>query len=221
MLNPLSRSAAKVAGSALALSFAFALAGCGGMATNRSLYSEHQPVVERANFALDVATGSGGLPYAEQQRLTGWFDAMDLRYGDRIAIVDPMHSSATRAAVEALAGRYGLMVSQDAPATAGPVDAGTTRVIVTRAKASVPGCPDWSSDSDANFANATSSNFGCATNGNLAAMVANPEHLIKGADGGSDTVLMSSTKAIESYRKAAPSGGGGTTVKQTSSTSGN
>jgi pilus assembly protein CpaD len=59
------------------------------MATNRSLYSMNQPVVERTNYTFDVSTGAGGLTYAEQRRLAGWFEAMDLRYGDRIALVDP------------------------------------------------------------------------------------------------------------------------------------
>jgi hypothetical protein len=53
-----------------------ALAGCGGIATNRSLDSIHQPVVERTNYTLDVTTGPGGLSYPEQRRLTGWFEAM-------------------------------------------------------------------------------------------------------------------------------------------------
>jgi pilus assembly protein CpaD len=221
MTNIPHRAAPKMAGAAIALALGLAVAGCAGMATNRSVESIHQPVVERMDYTLDLTTEPGGLSYAEQHRLSGWFDAMGLRYGDRIAIDDPLDSPATRQAIKAIAGRYGLLVDDDAPATAGPVASGNARIIVSRFKAHVPGCPDWSAKSDANLNNATSRNYGCAVNSNLAAMVANPEHLIKGADGGSDTVLMSSTKAIETYRKAAPSGGGGTTVKQTSSTSGN
>jgi pilus assembly protein CpaD len=85
-------------------------------------------------------------------------------------------------------------------------------------KATVPHCPDWSAQSDANLGNATSTNYGCATNSNLAAMVANPEHLIKGDAGTGDTVVMSSNKAIESYRSTAPTGSGG--IKETSSKGG-
>lgn len=209
-------SAPKTAGTVLALSIGLVLSGCGGIPTNQSLNSVHQPVVERVNYTLDVSTGSGGLSYPEQQRVAGWFDAMDLRYGDRIAIDDPLNSSATRAAVEALASRYGLMLSGDAPATAGYVDAGTARIVITRSKASVPGCPDWSANSEVNPKNATYSNYGCATNSNLAAMVADPEHLIKGADTTGSTVVMSSTKAITSYRDQAPTGKGDLeTVKST------
>jgi pilus assembly protein CpaD len=48
--------------------------------------------------------------------------------------------------------------------------------------------------------------FGCAINSNFAAMVADPEHLLHGAEGTGETVVMSSTKAIESYREQAPTG---------------
>ena len=202
-------SAPKAAGTALALSIGLILSGCGGMPTNRSLYSVKQPVVERVNYTLDVTTGSGGLSIPEQRRLAGWFEAMDLKYGDRISIDDPLSSPSTAAAVEALAGRYGILVSEEAPTTTGYVDAGTARIVITRSKATVPGCPDWSAKSDVNLLNGTSTNYGCATNSNLAAMIADPEHLIKGADGGSSTVVMSSTKAIASYRESEPTGEGG------------
>lgn len=199
-------STPRAAGAALAVSLGLILAGCGGLPTNRSLYSIHQPVVERVNYTLDVDTGAGGLSVTEQSRLAGWFEAMDLGYGDRVAIDDPVGSPATRSAVEALAARYGMLLSDAAPENAGRVNAGTARVVITRSKAEVPGCPDWSADSDANPLNATSSNYGCAVNSNMAAMVADPEHLIKGAETRGSTVIMSSTKAISSYREQAPSG---------------
>ncbi len=40
-------------------------------------------------------------------------------------------------------------------------------------------------------------------------MVANPEHLLQGAKGTGETTVMSSTKAIETYRDAPPTGAGG------------
>jgi pilus assembly protein CpaD len=214
-MTSLYRSAPKIAGAALALSLGMALAGCGGLATNRSLDSIHQPVVEHVNYTFDVNTGPDGLSYPEQRRLADWFDAMDLRYGDHVAIDDPLDNKATRSAVEALAGRYGLLVTTDAPPTPGDLNAGTARIVVTRAKASVPGCPDWSARNDFNPNNATSSNYGCAVNSNLAAMVADPEHLLKGAESHSDTVVMSASKAIGVYREQKPTGQGG--LKATSS----
>jgi pilus assembly protein CpaD len=198
-----------------ALALALALAGCTGTPNNQSLESIHQPVVERTNYTLDLATGPGGLSLPEQRRLAGWFEAMDLRYGDRISIDDPLASPATRAAVAAVASRHGLLLSDDAPVTPGYVNAGTARVIVTRSLAHVPGCPDWTTISETNLNNATSSSFGCAVNGNLAAMVANPEHLVKGAEGTGETVVMSSIKAIETYRETKPTGSGGLKTSDT------
>ncbi|MBS0477130.1 MAG: CpaD family pilus assembly protein [Proteobacteria bacterium] len=204
---------------AVTLSLGLALGGCGGVAGgNKSLNSVHQPIVERTNFTLDVTSGPGGLSLPEQRRLAGWFEAMDLRYGDRISIDDPLNSTATRAGVEAVASRFSMLVGDEAPATPGAINAGTVRVIVTRSTAHVPGCPDWSAKTDVSLNNATSSNYGCAVNSNIAAMVADPEHLIKGADGGGHTVVMSSTKAIDSYREAKPTGEGG--LKQESTKDG-
>ena len=197
----------KIVSGALALSLALALSACGGTAANRTLESVHQPIVEKTNFVLDLTTGPGGLSYPEQKRLAGWFEAMDLRYGDKIYIDDPLASPATRAAVEAVAGKHGILLSDGSPVTQGYVNAGTARVVVVRAVASVPGCPDWRDNSDANFANATSHDYGCAVNSNLAAMVADPEHLVRGATGSGETVVMTSTKAIDAYREKAAKAG--------------
>ena len=40
----------------------------------------------------------------------------------------------------------------------------------------------------------------------MAAMIADPEHLLKGATGQGVTTVMSSTKAIDSYRETPPTG---------------
>lgn len=201
---------------ALTLGLSFALAACGGMPQNATLYSTKQPVVERTNYTLDVQTGAGGLSIPEQQRLAGWFEAMDLRYGDRISVEDPMMSAATKDAVASLAERYGLLVSDGAPVTSGYVQPGSARVVITRSKASVPGCPDWSVQTEMNFTNGTQPGYGCAVNSNLAAMVADPEDLVSGDKGSGETYVRRSSKAVEAYREKAPEGvtgnlpGGGT-----------
>lgn len=199
----------------LAFALGLGLAGCGGIPTNRSMTSVHQPVVEKVNYTLDVSASGSGLAYGEQQRLAGWFDAMAVKYGDKVHVDDPSGSPTTRGAIAAVAARYGLLLSDEAPMTDGYIPAGTARVVITRTKATVPGCPDWTSNSDFNPNNGLSSNYGCATNSNLAAMIANPEDLIRGADTPGSTVVMSSSKAIDVYRKATPTGAGG--LKETSS----
>ena len=139
----------------------------------------------------------------------GWFDAMELGYGDRISLDDPTANPAVREDLAALAGRHGLLVSESSPVTPDYIDPGEARIVITRSTASVPGCPDWSANNEANEYNATYPGYGCAVNGNLAAMVANPEDLISGQKGSGETVVSTSTKAIEAYREKAPTGAGG------------
>jgi len=207
--NTLTGRLGRAPGLALALTLGLGLAGCGGMPTNTSLYSTKQPVVERTNFTLDVNTSPSGLPISELQRLNGWFETMDLRYGDRIAIENPGQNPAVTNAIRDLAGRYGLIISDIAPATAGMIQPGQARVVITRSSAAVPGCPDWLANSDMNYTNGTSPNFGCAVNSNLAAMVADPQDLLEGKQGSGETVLATSNKAIKTFRDAAPTGANG------------
>ncbi|MES2492733.1 MAG: CpaD family pilus assembly protein [Pseudomonadota bacterium] len=211
-MNNLRAATRNAVPAALALSLAFGLSACGGMAANPTLESVHQPVVERTNYVLDVKTGPGGLSVPEQRRLSGWFGAMNLRYGDKVYIDDPLASSSTRGAVDAVAAKFGMLLNDGAPVTEGYVNAGTARIIVTRSSASVPGCPDWRNSSDTNLGNGTSHGYGCAINGNLAAMVADPEHLVKGATGSGETTVMSSTKAIDAYREKPAKAGETTTI---------
>lgn len=210
------------AGAAIALSFGLALSACtttsAGAPINRSLESVRQPVVEHQTYALDLAATSGGLPVSEQRRLADWFESMDLRYGDRVGLDDSVTNTAVRDDVARIAGRHGLLISDGAPVTQGYVDPGKVRVVVTRSRAYVPGCPDWTEHTTEYGNNGTSQGYGCAINGNLAAMIADPEQLLHGAAGQGDTVIMSSTKAIETYRAAPPTGTGG--LKQVSSSEG-
>jgi pilus assembly protein CpaD len=206
---------------AIALSLGLALSACGDTPNNRSLYSVKQPVVERSNYTLDVAAGAGGLAVPEQQRLADWFETMNLRYGDRIAIDGAVGSDAVREDVAAIAARHGMLLSEGAPVTDGFVDPGKVRVVVTRSRAHVPGCPDWSDHMATNLENSTADGFGCAVNGNLAAMVADPEHLLHGAEGTGETTVMSSTKAIQTYRAQEPTGKGGLPAVSSQSGGGN
>lgn len=203
---------------ALALGLCAMLGACGGEPANRTMYSVRQPVVEHSQYALDVTTGPNGLSSGEVEHLAGWFEAMHLRYGDRISIDDPLGNPATREAVQALASHYGLLVGNEAPVTSGYVNGGTARIIVTRATASVPHCPDWSENSDSNLRNGNHPNYGCATNSNLAAMIANPDDLLHGATGSTQSTVTTSDKAIQVYSSKTPTGAGD--LKATSSKSG-
>ncbi|GAA0472892.1 hypothetical protein GCM10009096_12630 [Parasphingorhabdus litoris] len=200
----------RLVSTALVTALGLSVAACGANTANRSVYSERQPVVTRTNFVLDVNTaGSGSLSSGELERLGGWLDALNLGYGDRISIDDPGYnaSASARGAVEALAAQKGLLVSDIAPVTEGNVPSGSMRVVVSRSTASVPGCPDWSHRSHTDFQARTSENYGCGTNSTLAAMIANPEDLVRGQsrDGEDQT---EASKAIRAYRDKPKQAGG-------------
>lgn len=199
---------------ALALTLGLALAGCGGMPSNRTLYSVNQPVVERSSVALDVTTTPNGLPVAEQRRVAAWFEAMDLRYGDKVSVEDPLSRDEVRAAVADIAGRHGLLLADAVPVMSGELQPGQARVVIVRSRASVPNCPNWQGTSDATLGNGISAGYGCANNGNLAAMIANPEDLIKGQKGSPDTYISTSGTTINAYKQQV-----GTKVNQTGGTS--
>lgn len=195
---------------AIAAAAVLTLSGCGNMASNRSLESVHQPVISRSNYTLDLNAQGGSLPAQEQRRLAEWFQAMDLGYGDRVSLDDPGgRNVVVKSVIEAAASRHGLLVSDVAPVTTGEIAPGTVRVVVTRSMAEVPGCPDWKSKLEMNYRNATSSNYGCAVNSNVAAMVANKEDLVRGEAGAPTDSTQRSNTVIKTYREAPPSGAQG------------
>ena len=204
---------------AIAAAAILTLSGCGNMASNQSLESVHQPVVSRNNYTLDLNASGGSLPAQEQRRLAEWFQAMDLGYGDRVSIDDPAgRNVVVKSAIEAAASRHGLLVNEIAPVTTGEIAPGTIRVVVTRSTAEVPGCPDWKGKLEMNYRNATSTNYGCAMNGNIAAMVANKEDLVRGEPGSATTSTQRSDSAIKQHREAPPTGVNG--LKQSSTQQG-
>lgn len=186
---------------ALITALGLSVTACGSTTANRGVYSERQPVVSKANYVLDLSTGSGGLSTSEQNRLSGWLDALELGYGDRVSIDDPSYSASAvaKAAVEAIVARYGLLISETAPITEGHVPAGLMRVVVSRTTASVPGCPDFSYRSHTDFQVRTSENYGCGTNSTMAAMIADPEDLVRGTNADGEDQAQAS-KAIRAYR---------------------
>lgn len=177
---------------------------------NRSLYSVNQPVVERTDYVIDLA-GSGGLGDEERRRLHDWFQTLGLGYGDRVFVDDPYGDTMTRNAVARVAAEYGILLSEGAPVLAGAVPADGVRVIISRSRAHVPGCPNWEPAGPS----ATSPGYGCAVNSNLAAMVADPSDLVLGQTGSGTGDASTASKAIQVYRQAPPTGTKGLTDTET------
>ena len=161
--------------------------------------SVNVPVVTASDFVFDAAAPAGRIGPNEAARLDGWFQGLGLGYGDSIYLDGPYADSA-RPQVAAVAGRYGILVSDGAPVTAGLVEPGSVRVVVSRRRAGVPNCPNWSEPPQPSFNNRSMSNFGCGVNSNLAAMVADPIDLVHGRAGPAASDGMAATKAVQMYR---------------------
>ena len=182
-----------------------ALAACGPV--NRSVNTVKAPTIQSTQIAHDVRfAGYDSLAADQAQGLAEWLDSIDVAYGDRISVDDPIAAGAAarRAAIAGVVARFGLMVEDAAPVTAA-LPAGTARVVVTRTKISVPDCPDWRRESNPELEASTMSNYGCATVSNIAAMVADPNDLIggqvyTGADG------HTTSNAIAVFRDRKPTG---------------
>jgi pilus assembly protein CpaD len=193
------------------LLLASAVAGCttpGVDQPARGVMAVNQPVVTRTDYAMDLAAPDGSLSSSEEARLDGWFRGLGLGYGDHI-YVDGDFAGSMHNQVARVAGRYGMMVSAAAPVTAGSIQPGTVRIVVARTRAAVPGCPNWDRPASPDFDNQQTSNHGCGVNANLAAMVADPQDLVYGRESGPVVDSVTSSKAVQSYRAAKPTGLGG------------
>jgi pilus assembly protein CpaD len=169
------------------------------------LDSLNQPVVQRSDYLLDLAD-NGGLGEADLGRLDSWFASLALGYGDHVFV--DRGTSVGRQDVAGVAAAYGLLLSPGAPVLEGEVPMGAIRVIVSRAVASVPGCPNYEWQQGPS---STSSNYGCSVNSNLAAMIADPNDLVLGQVGSVYGDANTSSKAIRVYRQAVPTGTKGLT----------
>jgi pilus assembly protein CpaD len=189
------------------IGLALALSACGTV--NRGMESVHQPIVQRTDYVIDLASSGDRLAPGERERLDGWFRSIDLSYGDRVSVDDPSGAYGVRSDVDALLNRRGMTSLRGAPVTPGAIQPGSVRVVVSRASATVPGCPDWSRPAAPELVGSTMSNYGCASNAALASMIADPMDLVQGREAGTATDPITSSKAIQVYRDAAPSGKAG------------
>ena len=190
------------------------LAGCAPVghglspSYNPGLESANQPVVQRSDYVFDLNAGGNGVGDQELYRLANWFETLRLGYGDRVSVdqgsgyADPQ----VRQDVARVAAEFGLLLVNAVPVTAGAVQSGTARVIVSRSTAHVPQCPNWDDADRLGEGTLTSSNYGCATNSNLAAMIADPSHLVLGEEGSGVGDPTEVTKSIKGYRSRIQTG---------------
>ncbi len=169
----------------------------------RGIDSLNQPVVERADYVINLQAPEGSLSAIEKARLRGWFDGLGVGYGDEVFVEEGYGRGPGTADVASVAAEYGLLLSDGAPVTEGSVGAGNLRVVVSRSVAYVPNCPYGAPE---HGPSSTSSNYGCSVNSNWAAMVANPSDLVLGQTGTVGASRDAGIKAIKVYREAPPTG---------------
>jgi pilus assembly protein CpaD len=100
-----------------------------------------------------------------------------------------------------------LAAGSPAPAPANKGVDSIHQPVVDGDRAYVPGCPDWSSGSSSSAAK-TDTNYGCAVNSNMAAMIAYPADLLHGRPyTGSETDV--AARAIKAWRELPPTGSKG------------
>ena len=160
------------------------LAACQPAGTQHAEVSaSHVPTVSRSVMTHDLSyDGAEQFSVNELAELNEWLSSVEVRYGDRISFDDanPIGSTARQRAVAALIGQRGLLLRENGPVTDPPLGEGTARVVVVRAVASVPECPNHARKSNPEMQGSLTSNYSCASASNLAAMIADPNDLVAG-----------------------------------------
>jgi len=162
------------------LGVAFTLSACD---QTRGVSSVKVPVVATQSVTRDITfTPDHGIAPHEAQSLEAFLVSLNIGYADRLTLDDPNPegAAARRAAVNTLVARSGGQLLETPPPAATAMPVGTARLWIVRAQAIPTACPDWSSEPSANMTGASHSNYGCANNSNLAAMVADPNDLAEG-----------------------------------------
>lgn len=170
----------KVLLSGALLGIAAGLAACD---PNRSASSVKTPIVSSQALTRDIAfLADGSIAPQDAASLQAFLTSMSLGSGDRLMLDDPHAegAAARRAAVGGIVAASGGQLTNSPPPAATAMPQGTARLWIVRTQVTLPACPDWSSSPYGNMNASTHSNYGCASNSNLAVMVANPNDLVDG-----------------------------------------
>ena len=167
---------------ALALTAA-SLAGCGADLVDHDYRLRYPIGVEQHTAILDIAS------IEEDQERISAFAADFLKAGGNKIAVTVNGRAADDAAAIAFAQDIGATL-RGLGVAAGEIDlrlavnAGESRAVLTFAfyVARPPKCGTWTTDISNNWDNAPSEHFGCATQRNIGAMVANPRDLLRVQD---------------------------------------
>lgn len=200
---------------AAVLAAALGAAGCAvspnGPQEALTVQQAHPISVDSQTITLTLAVDDGrnGLSPLDAARVRGMADAYMRNGHGPLSISAPSGVSGREA--DALAGRvraalYDAGVPEAAISVAAYPQGAPVRsdliVSFTRYTATPSACGIWTGIAEADSRNIRTPNFGCATQNNLAAMIADPRHLVEPADMTSPDSA-SRIRAVRAYREGA------------------
>jgi pilus assembly protein CpaD len=164
---------------ALGLATTLLLGACAPVTSYTAAEAPRNLTLDTSTTRVDLrfAPGSAQLAPAEVAQLRRLAATGAIGSADRVTVAaegPPYLAEQRVASVSDVLLHYGVVVSGAQLAYLPPNHA---IVEVTRTLVTLPACPNWSKRSQPDYANAPSSNFGCATETNLGLMVANPTDL--------------------------------------------
>lgn len=155
----------------------------------------------RTAHAMRFSAGDTAISVGERDRLEAFLSVIRPDMYDRVTIgLDENAPNMQRAeAIRAELLKRSIAPRQIDIQPVQGLGANGAQVIVGRYVVIPPPCPNFSKPASSDYANRTSSNFGCATATNLGAMIANPGDLVAGrALGPADANVVGG--AVERYR---------------------
>jgi pilus assembly protein CpaD len=142
--------------------------------------------VQLASFDYEIyfARGAKALTSTQSAGLASFLRTSGIGEGDSVTVEGSGASSLGAAREAAVVAELKRLRIDAVSGTDPKLAADALRVHADHAVATAPTCPDWSKPEPDEPNNTTSSNYGCATAANLAAMIANPADLVKPKENG-------------------------------------
>lgn len=178
---------------AAALGMALLVSGCADRVVTGSVpddYRTRHPIVVaegQKSIDIPVAMGDQGLTRGQREVIAGFVDDYRRASTGIIQIMTPKGSVNDGAAASAAGDARRLMVGMGVPKskilhvtfTAGPGEPAPLRLTYSAVTAQTSPCGEWPADMTLNTTqNENYYNFGCASQRNLAAQIANPHDLL-------------------------------------------
>lgn len=197
---------------ALAAAFAaLALSGCSTVANGRneaiSVAEEHPIAVDSQVVTLTLPVGGAGLSAVDKARVRAFADAYLAGGHGPVSVTTPSGTGRDGDALETADAARAVLDAAGVDATqiesAGYASAEEKRQLVlsyVRYVATPSACGVWTGTLVRDFRNLRSPNYGCATQNNLAAMVADPRDLVEPA-AATAADANARMRMIDAYRK--------------------